>query len=130
VTFLRILNLLVIAVLVSAAAYVYKIKFDSTLEAERLAKLQLEIRRERDATAALRAEWSRLDNPTRIQALAGRHLALKAPDARQLVGLDNLPPRPPSLVPPGSDDPIGSIIEYIEEQEVPTGSIGASLRRP
>ncbi len=41
---------LVIVALVSAAAYVYEIKFESTLQAERLAKLRGEIRRERRST--------------------------------------------------------------------------------
>src|SRR5262249_3013560 len=58
---MRLLNICVIAALVAAAAYVYKIKFESTLQAERLAKLRMELRREHDAIAALRAEWSKLD---------------------------------------------------------------------
>ena len=45
---LRILNLVVIGALVLAAAYVYRIKFDSTVQAERLAKLRGEVRHERD----------------------------------------------------------------------------------
>ena len=60
-----------------AAAYVYEIKFESTLQAERVAKLRGEVRRERDAIAALRAEWATLDNPARVQGLAQRHLQLK-----------------------------------------------------
>ena len=67
----------VIVALVVAAAYVYDIKFEATIQAERLAKLRGEIRRERDAIAALRAEWARLDMPGRIQGLAQRHLPLK-----------------------------------------------------
>ena len=52
---MRILNICVIAALVAAASYVYKIKFESTRQAQRVAKLRLEIRRERDAVASLRA---------------------------------------------------------------------------
>jgi hypothetical protein len=52
-----LLNIVVIGALVLAAAYVYRIKFDSTVQAERLAKLRSEVRRERDTIAALRAEW-------------------------------------------------------------------------
>jgi hypothetical protein len=37
---LRLLHVLVVAALVFAAADVYKIKFDSTLQAERVAKLR------------------------------------------------------------------------------------------
>ena len=73
---MRILNICVIGALVLAAADVYKIKFESTRQAQRVAKLRLEIRRERDVVAALRAEWAKLDNPARIQDLARRHLAL------------------------------------------------------
>jgi hypothetical protein len=52
---LRILNVCVVDSLVVAAAYVYEIKFESTLRAERVAKMRGDVRRERDAIAALRA---------------------------------------------------------------------------
>ena len=57
---MRLLNICVLAMLVFAAAYVYEIKFESTLRAERIAKMRGDIRRERDAIAALRAEWATL----------------------------------------------------------------------
>lgn len=110
---LRILHLVVIASLVVAAAYVYRIKFESTRQAERVVKIRSEIRKERDVIAALRAEWAKLDNPRRIQGLAQRHLALKPIAATQFDTFDRLPERPPSLVPPNSSDPIGDIIESI-----------------
>jgi cell division protein FtsL len=108
---MRLLHLIVIGALVASAAYVYKIKFDSTLRAERVARLRSEIKRERDMTAALRAQWESLDNPARIQALAERHLALKPLDASQVDNLDRLPehPQPPASL--ETPDPIGAIIE-------------------
>jgi cell division protein FtsL len=120
---LRVLNSLVIAALVLAAAYVYKIKFESTLQAERVSKLRAEIRRERDAIALLRAEWSQLDRPDRIQALAQRHLRLKPVDVAQFDALDKLPERRVPLVPPGTADPIGAIIEIFTDEEALTGSL-------
>lgn len=125
---MRILNILVIAALVSAAAYVYKTKFESTRQAERLAKLRTEIRKEQDAIAALRAEWSKLNTPARIQELANRHLKLKPIDPRQFDTLRNLPERPPDLVPPDAVDPIGSLLENPATLEVPTASIPAAPR--
>jgi len=107
---LRLIHVLVVAALVFAAADVYKIKFDSTLQAERVAKLRAEVRRERDAIAALRATWSELDTPARLQALARRHLALKPIDISQYDALDRLPERPPQVVPPTETDPIASLI--------------------
>jgi len=118
---MRILNILVIAALVVAAAYVYKIKFESTLQAERVAKLRHELRRERDAVAILRAEWAKLQAPLRIQGLAERHLKLKPVVSAQLGNFDNLPMRPTPAPPP--NDPIASIIAPAPPQET-TGSIG------
>jgi cell division protein FtsL len=123
---LRILNILFIAALVSAAAYVYKIKFESTRQAERLAKIRMEIRKEQDAIASLRAEWSKLDSPTRIQELANRHLKLKPIEARQFDALRNLPERPPDLVPPDADDPIGALLDSPILDAMPTASIPKS----
>ena len=98
---LRLLHLLVVAALVLAAADVYKIKFDSTLQAERVAKLRGELRRERNAIAILRAEWAKLDTPGRIQGLADRHLALRPIKSTQFDNLDRLPERSPG---PGTDN--------------------------
>jgi hypothetical protein len=119
---LRLLHLVVIAGLVSAAAYVYKIKFDATVQAEQVAKVRRDIRRERDAIALLRAEWARLDNPTRIQELADRHLSLRPVEATQFDEFDRLPARPPQIVPPDTDDAIAALIDRIDVHDVPTGS--------
>jgi hypothetical protein len=127
---LRLVHVLVVAALVFAAADVYKIKFDSTLQAERVAKLRAEVRRERDAIAALRATWSELDNPERLQGLAQRHLALKPIDVTQYDALDRLPERPPQVVPPTEADPIASLIgrDGGDGDAMPTGSIPAQAR--
>jgi hypothetical protein len=130
---IRLLHILVIAALVLAAADVYKIKFESTRQAQRVAKLRLEIRREHDAIATLRAEWAKLDNPARIQDLTKRHLALKPLDARQIDRLDNLPERPPDLVPLAEPDPIGVVIAHPElVDRTPTASLppAAPNKRP
>ena len=49
-----------------------------------------DIRRERDAIAALRAEWATLDNPARIQGLVRRHLPLRPTEPTQFDSLDRL----------------------------------------
>lgn len=107
---MRLLNILVIAALIVAASFVYKIKFDSTLQAERVAKLRGEIRKERNAIASLRAEWGRLDTPGRVQGLAERHLKLKPAQPTQFDSLDRLPERPPQIVTPPTNDPIGAML--------------------
>jgi len=107
---MRLLNIGVITALLLAAGDVYKIKFDSTRQVQRLAKLRMDISREQDAIAALRAEWAKLDNPGRIQDLAKRHLALKPLEPRQFDKLDSLPPRPADAAPVDEADPIGMMI--------------------
>ncbi|MPZ57701.1 MAG: hypothetical protein GEU91_14625 [Rhizobiales bacterium] len=119
---LRLLHLVVIAGLVSAAAYVYKIKFDATVQVEKAAKVRRDIRRERDAIAMLRAEWARLDNPTRIQDLADRHLNLRPVEATQFDDFGRLPQRPPQIVPPDASDAIAALLEQVDVLDVPTGS--------
>jgi hypothetical protein len=121
---MRIIHLLVIGALVFAAAYVYRIKMESTARTEMVLRLHAEVREQRDAIAALRAEWSKLDAPLRLQGLAVRHLTLKPIAANQYDDLKNLPERPPSYVKPGAPDPIGAMIETIDPDLV-TGALPA-----
>ena len=127
---LRIVNVVVICALVLAAAFVYQIKYDSTVQAERLAKLRGEVRREHETIATLRAEWGRLDNPARIETLAKRHLPLRPIAPTQFDTFERLPERPPQFIQPDSKDPIGTIIENLEEPEVVTGSVPSASDNP
>ena len=118
---MRLVNILVIAALILAASFVYKIKFDSTLQAERVAKVRSELRRERNAIAVLRAEWARLDTPGRIQGLADRHLALQPVKPAQFDKLERLPERPAA-----AKNPIGAMLSPGPDT---TGSVLPPARR-
>jgi cell division protein FtsL len=121
---MRIIHVLVIGMLVFAAAYVYRIKMESTVRTERVLRLHADIREQRDAIAALRAEWTRLDSPLRLQGLTERHLPLKPIVATQYDTLKNLPERPPNFN--RDPDPIGSMISNLDAKaDAPdvTGSI-------
>ena len=119
---MRLIHLLVIGALIFAAAHVYRIKMESTARTERVLRLQAEVREQRDAIAALRSDWAKLDSPGRLQGLAERHLTLKPIGATQYDNLKNLPERPPSFVKPGDPDPIGAMIETIDP-DIVTGSL-------
>jgi len=125
----RLIHLLVIGALVCAAAFVYQIKMDSTARTERVLRLRAEIREQREAIAALRSEWARLDAPLRLQGLSERHLPLKPLTATQYDSLKSLPERPPSLVKPGDPDPIGAMINAIASA-ADSGSVTGSVPRP
>ena len=116
---MRVLNLCVFVLLVMAAAYVYEIKIESTLRAERVAKMRGDVRKERDAIAALRAEWATLDNPARLQGLVHRHLKLGPIQPAQFDSLERLPERPIKIESPVQD----AIASMIEDAEGPTGSV-------
>lgn len=131
---LRVANFVVIGVLILAAAYVYRIKFDSTVQAERLAKIRSEVRHERDRIAALRAEWGQLDNPARIEALAKHFLKLAPIAPTQFDTFDSLPDRVSHDFTADGKDPIGGIIETLKDSNKDsnpvTGSIPAQLAAP
>ncbi|PWE80230.1 hypothetical protein XF30_28940 [Bradyrhizobium sp. SUTN9-2] len=123
---MRIIHLLVIGALIFAAAHVYRIKMDSTARTEKVLRLRAEIREQRDAIAALRAEWAKLDAPHRLQGLSDRHLHLKPVNGTQYDSLKNLPERPPRMFRPGEPDPIGAMLKTIEAASDPdtvTGSV-------
>jgi cell division protein FtsL len=118
---MRLLNIVVIAALVVAASYVYKIKFDSTLQAERVAKVRSQLRHEREAIAILRAEWAKLETPARVKELADRHLHLRPIKPHQIADFEKLPPRP--LPPAPGEDPIAAMLA--PKEPAATGSIAA-----
>jgi hypothetical protein len=108
---MRIVHVFVICALVFAAAYVYRIKMESTFRTERVMKLRADVRNEREIIARLHANWARLESPGRLQGLAERHTKLRFIEATQYDNLTNLPERPPSFIKPNDPDPIGTMIE-------------------
>jgi cell division protein FtsL len=122
---LRAFHLLSLLILIGAAVAVYKVKYDSTYEAQRAARLRSEIRVERERLAGLRAEWNRLAAPQRIQELATRHLELRPVAVARIDALDGLPEKPAGS---GLGDPIGEFIETISGNDQPRDPIGELLR--
>jgi cell division protein FtsL len=106
---LRLLHVLSLLVLIASAFVVYKVKYDSTYEVQRIAKLREEIRVERERVALLRAEWTRLTAPQRIQDLAARHLGMKPLQVAQYSDFASLPEKPAGI----DGDPIGEFIDTL-----------------
>jgi cell division protein FtsL len=134
----RILNIALVVVLVMTAAIVYDVKYTSTYEAQKVARLDAEIRVEREKIATLKAEWSQLAAPDRIQRLAARYLGMKPLPIAQIGSFASLPERTQTSsdpigdiiegLPGGKRDPIGNILDKLDsaknEQPEITGSIG------
>lgn len=61
---------------------------------DKLGSLNRQIMDEQEAIQILKAEWSYLNDPTRLESLATQHLQLQPTEARQFVALDVVPMRP------------------------------------
>jgi cell division protein FtsL len=122
---LRILHILSLLVLLGSAFAVYKVKYESTYEVQKIAKLRNEIRTERERLNLLQAEWMRLSAPQRIQDLASRHLGMKPLQVARINDFSALPEKP---LGPEDGDPIGEFIDTLAEAEPQRDPLGDFLR--
>ena len=96
----RTSDIVLIAVMVSAAAFTYKAKREAEEQLASVQKIEAQIRYEEDTIDLLKADWSLLTQPSRLQKLAELYksqLALEPVNARQIVGLDDLPAKPVNI---------------------------------
>ncbi|WP_404927583.1 hypothetical protein [Mesorhizobium sp. ORM16] len=87
-------DIVLIAVMVSAAALTYKTKREAEDQLAAVQKIHAEIRYEEDTIDLLKADWSLLTQPSRLQKLAELYksqLELEPVSAHQIVGLGDLP---------------------------------------
>ncbi|XSG82916.1 MAG: cell division protein FtsL [Methyloligella sp. ZOD6] len=87
---LRFVNICLLLGLVALAYVIYEVKYEARALDHEIAVLHKKIEDERDSIAVLRAEWSLLNRPARIERLANKFLNLKAPNPRQLLTLDSV----------------------------------------
>jgi cell division protein FtsL len=87
---LRFVNICLVLGLVALAYVIYQVKYEARSLDERIITLNKEIEAERDALAVLRAEWSLLNRPERIERLAKKYLKLAPPAPQQLVTVDSV----------------------------------------
>jgi hypothetical protein len=93
----RTSDIVLIAVMVSAAALTYKTKREAEEQLAAVQKIQAQIHYEEDTIDLLKADWSLLTQPSRLQKLADIYksqLGLEPVNARQIVGLDDVPLKP------------------------------------
>jgi len=98
----RYVNLVLVIGVLAAAATVYDMKHDAERAAERVAELQRKIEEERERLQILRAEWSLLNDPARLQRLVERyneHLNLQPLSVEQITRIDDVPVKPVQLEP-------------------------------
>ncbi|MEJ8474683.1 cell division protein FtsL [Roseibium algae] len=106
----RYINIFFILLVVVCAAAVYDMKLAAKKSASYVSELQREIEAERETLRNLRAEWSVLNQPERLQRLVERYneyLELQPLDVHQIVRAEELPARPVMLEPIGGSDHMG-----------------------
>ena len=87
---LRFVNICLVLALVALAYVIYEGKYEARALDEDIGGLRKDIETERDGVAVLRAEWSLLNRPERIERLAEKHLKLAPARPQQLVTLDTV----------------------------------------
>lgn len=93
----RTTDIALIAAMLAAAAFTYKTKHDAERQLAELRKVEEEISYERDLIDVLKADWSLLTQPARLQRLTERYqteLGLEQVQAMQIGSLSELPVRP------------------------------------
>ncbi|MGE0716452.1 MAG: hypothetical protein AB7P02_13505 [Alphaproteobacteria bacterium] len=89
--------------LVSALGYgVFQVKYEVQEMESRLVHLNRAILDDQQAIHVLKAEWSFLNQPARLEQFARRHLDLAPIGAGQLGRIEDIPLRPEFAPPPAS----------------------------
>lgn len=89
--------MVLIAVMVSAAAFTYNTKHRAEDQLATVHKLEAEIRNEQDSIDLLKADWSLLTQPSRLKKLTEIYqdeLKLQPVEPTQIGGLEDLPAKP------------------------------------
>jgi hypothetical protein len=96
---IRTLNFVFMAITGLLCLGLYRIAENARVANSELRETRAAIVREHEALTVLGAEWARLTQPARLQALAQRHLRLSDRPGVELSSLTQLPPKNPPLAP-------------------------------
>jgi len=112
---LRTLDIVMIGAMIAGAAWTFKVKHDAEQAVARVETLETRIRLERETMDILKADWSLLTSPERLEALIERYkdeLMLEHVQPRQFVTVDKIPQRQPDTLPlldgPPTEGPPGT----------------------
>jgi hypothetical protein len=123
----RASDIVLIAAMVAAAAFTYKTKHEAEDRQATLRKIEQQIRFEEDTIDLLKADWSLLTQPARLQKLAQTYeaeLGLQPLEAKQIVGLDEVPAKPLTIE-DLSSQPLGGMAESgtADKDNIVTGGV-------
>ena len=88
-----------LAILTMIGVGLYQVELGVLAKDSELKQINRQIDANREATHVLEAEWSYLNDPTRLADLARRYTDLTPATPTQIAGFDRLLPRPPAGAP-------------------------------
>lgn len=91
---IRIINFALLAIMIAGAAVTYEMKHRAEQVAVKVARLNANVTKEKEAIAELKAEWSVLSQPGRLQAVIAKyqdHFRLEPFLASQVATFDEIP---------------------------------------
>ncbi len=119
----RTSDMILIAVMVSAAAFTYRTKHETEGTKREIGRLERQIKYEEETIDVLKADWALLTQPDRLQTLADTYqdqLHLKQIEPGQVIELSDIPPRLPD---PTGDDGLTEAMAATGHDNVKTGSV-------
>ena len=111
---MRFINTALVGAILVSASIVYGLERESRLADGRLAKIRGEIAEEREQIRRLRAEWSHLNTPARLEQLAVKHLKHQAGPVSQVIRLNEVAQKVPSLTPGNGVGPQDAITQMLD----------------
>lgn len=119
----RTVDIIMIGALIAGAAWTFKVKYDSEIAVARVARLEKQLQLEREAIDILKADWSLLTSPERLEKLVERYreeLQLETVAPQQVGTLDEIPERSAATDPATEDFAAGGA----PDRSAVTGAIG------
>ncbi|WP_419910124.1 cell division protein FtsL [Hoeflea sp.] len=118
---LRTIDFIIIGVMAAAAVLTFHVKYRAEEQLAEIKRLEAQIRLEEDTIDLLRADWSLLVQPGRLQELVDAHqeeLGLGITEPHQMVLPEELPARVRDLPEPDEE-----MVVDVPDAETVTGSV-------
>src|SRR3954463_629510 len=116
---IRTLNFAFIAITCLVCLGVYRTAEKARVEQVELRVTRAQIAKETAALSILGAEWARVTEPKRIQALVQHHLDLSDKPGVALTSLSQLPPKNPPLAPEGDIRSAKVVVPQVPAPQAP-----------
>lgn len=106
---IRVLNIVLVVAVIALSIGLYDIKYRAEAAEKRAQQIERDITSEQEGIRVLRAEWSYLNQPERVQELAQRYTKLEPLKAAQIGSFADvpMPHKTDDFYSPSSRKPLG-----------------------